>query len=69
MADQPQEITWFKSSYSASPDNECVEVANTPQLTLVRDSKRPDGPHTGFSPEAWSTFTTCIGSTTSPLLR
>lgn len=68
MAEQPKEIQWFKSSYSASPDNECVEVANTPQRTLVRDSKRPDGPHTGFSPEAWTTFTTCIGSTKSPLL-
>lgn len=69
MVEQSQEITWFKSSYSAQPDNECVEVANTPQLTLVRDSKRPDGPHTGFSPEAWIAFATCIGSTAWPLLR
>ncbi|MFE4212276.1 DUF397 domain-containing protein [Streptomyces sp. NPDC056844] len=67
MAEQSQEIKWFKSSYSASPDNECVEVANTPQLMLVRDSKRPDGPHTGFSPEAWAAFTICIGATKSPL--
>ncbi|QNE77334.1 DUF397 domain-containing protein [Streptomyces finlayi] len=68
MAEQSKEPQWFKSSYSASPDNECVEVANMPKRTLVRDSKRPAGPHTGFSHSAWATFTVHVGSGTPPLL-
>ncbi|WP_079086457.1 DUF397 domain-containing protein [Streptomyces silvensis] len=47
---------WRKSSYSGSPDNECVELAVTPDGPWVRDSKQPDGPIATFSAEAWGTF-------------
>ncbi|HBF85737.1 MAG TPA: DUF397 domain-containing protein [Streptomyces sp.] len=68
MAEQSQEPQWFTSSYSASPDNECVEVANMPKRTWVRDSKRPDGPRTDFSHSAWAAFTAHVGSEMTPLL-
>ncbi|AXU14257.1 DUF397 domain-containing protein [Streptomyces clavuligerus] len=52
---------WFKSSYSASPQNECVECAmNVPQLVLVRDSKVPGGPVLGLAHGSWTTFTDAV---------
>nr|WP_218158439.1 DUF397 domain-containing protein [Streptomyces sp. MUSC 14] len=57
---------WFKSSYSGTPDNECVEVAKMPKGPWVRDSKRPDGPHTAFSHAAWASFTESIRSPNAP---
>ena len=36
------ELTWAKSSYSASDEN-CVEVALPAPAVLIRDSKDPDG--------------------------
>ncbi|MGW2649245.1 DUF397 domain-containing protein [Streptomyces sp. NPDC001393] len=33
------EIVWFKSSYSGSSGDDCVEVAVTAQAVHVRDSK------------------------------
>ncbi|MFJ7273792.1 DUF397 domain-containing protein [Kitasatospora sp. NPDC098663] len=47
------EIAWFKSSYSG---NECVEVAETTEAVLVRDSKDASGPHHTFTPAAWQAF-------------
>lgn len=35
------ELTWFKSSYSGSGGDNCVEVAAQPHAVLVRDSKDP----------------------------
>jgi hypothetical protein len=50
-------LEWFKSSYSdSSNSNECVEVAATPSMVHVRDSKAPDGPRLAFSPAAWTGF-------------
>ncbi|MFP3991027.1 DUF397 domain-containing protein [Streptomyces sp. E11-3] len=68
MAEQPQEPQWFKSSYSGTPDNECVEVAVMPKGPWVRDSKRPDAPHTAFSYAAWTVFTDSIRTTKPPTL-
>lgn len=35
-------VNWRKSSYSGPDDgNECVEIANSPTHTAVRDSKAP----------------------------
>ncbi|MDT0321897.1 DUF397 domain-containing protein [Streptomyces millisiae] len=61
MAEQPQ-LNWFKSSYSGTPQNECVECAETAQHILVRDSKSVRGPRCGFSREAWAAFTVAVGS-------
>ncbi|MFJ7998481.1 DUF397 domain-containing protein [Streptomyces sp. NPDC096310] len=51
------EPQWFKSSYSGSNDNDCVEVASAPHAAiLVRDSKNTHRPHLHFTPEAWAAF-------------
>ncbi|MEV0036245.1 DUF397 domain-containing protein [Streptomyces sp. NPDC050804] len=49
-------LEWFKSSYSGSNDNDCVEVASTPHTILVRDSKNPHRPHLALTPTAWADF-------------
>ncbi|MFJ4570610.1 DUF397 domain-containing protein [Streptomyces sp. NPDC088846] len=59
MSDQPHS-KWFKSSYSGSPNNECVECANMLHSVLVRDSKDADGPNLGFSKGAWQDFTGAV---------
>ncbi|MGW0942593.1 DUF397 domain-containing protein [Streptomyces sp. NPDC002623] len=58
-AGDPSELAWFKSSYSdTSNPNDCVEVATTPRIIHVRDSKNTQGPRLGFAPEAWADFVT-----------
>jgi hypothetical protein len=51
-------LAWFKSSYSGSQGDSCVEVAVTEQAVHVRDSKDKEGPHLAFSPTEWSAFVT-----------
>ena len=48
------ERVWRKSSRSLKED--CVEVAVTPQVTAVRDSKDPDGARLRLPAERWSSF-------------
>jgi Domain of unknown function (DUF397) len=48
--------TWTKSSYSGG-NGACVEVASRAVTTVsVRDSKDPQGPALGFTPESWTAF-------------
>ncbi|MFJ2583517.1 DUF397 domain-containing protein [Streptomyces sp. NBC_00376] len=50
-------LEWFKSSYSdSSNSNECVEVATTPDVVLVRDSKNAQGARLAFASGAWAGF-------------
>jgi hypothetical protein len=47
---------WFKSSYSGN-GGQCVEVADgLPGVLPVRDSKDPEGPALGFTPESFAAF-------------
>lgn len=49
--------TWRKSSYSGPGDgNECVEIANSPTLIAIRDSKAPARAILTFPAGAFSTF-------------
>ena len=62
MAEQPQ-LDWFKSSYSGTPNNECVECAATPQAVLVRDSKSHHGGVTLSVPRpAWGEFARAVAA-------
>ncbi|HEY1323109.1 MAG TPA: DUF397 domain-containing protein [Streptosporangiaceae bacterium] len=47
------DMTWVKSSHSATSGN-CVEVArNAPGLVAVRDSQDPHGPVLRLSRAVW----------------
>ncbi|MFJ8696719.1 DUF397 domain-containing protein [Streptomyces roseolilacinus] len=50
------ELDWFKSSYSGSEGDSCVEVAHAPGAVHVRDSKDLGGPELAVSPSAWEAF-------------
>jgi hypothetical protein len=56
MMQKTDALKWFKSSYSGSSNNDCVEVATEPHTVHVRDSKNRRGPSLAFSPEAWAAF-------------
>ncbi|MER7737429.1 DUF397 domain-containing protein [Streptomyces sp. NPDC096538] len=47
---------WFKSSYSGGNATECLEAAFTPDVVLIRDSKRSSGPRLTVSKKAWVHF-------------
>ncbi|MFE9094273.1 DUF397 domain-containing protein [Streptomyces sp. NPDC007264] len=49
------ELAWFKSSYSGSSGDNCVEVALADRIH-VRDSKHSEGEQLALSPTAWSAF-------------
>ncbi|GAA4786618.1 DUF397 domain-containing protein [Streptomyces ziwulingensis] len=50
------ELDWFKSSYSGSEGDSCVEVAHAPEGVRVRDSKERRGPSLAVSSRAWTDF-------------
>ncbi|KUN16406.1 toxin-antitoxin system, toxin component [Streptomyces corchorusii] len=50
------ELAWFKSSYSGSQGDDCVEVAATAQAVCVRDSKDVTRPHFAVGRDGWSRF-------------
>ncbi|MGW7463551.1 DUF397 domain-containing protein [Streptomyces xantholiticus] len=50
------ELAWFKSSYSGSSGDDCIEVAPTPETIHVRDSKVERGPQLAVSPTSWTSF-------------
>ncbi len=52
------ERAWFKSSYSGSDGDACVEVATGTQAIHVRDSKDQQSPELALSPTAWHDFVT-----------
>ncbi|MFD5749612.1 DUF397 domain-containing protein [Streptomyces sp. NPDC127033] len=49
---------WFKSSYSGSEGDNCIEIALRPSVVLVRDSKVTRRQPLTVSRDAWSAFTT-----------
>ncbi|MEU6015810.1 DUF397 domain-containing protein [Streptomyces sp. NPDC047515] len=50
------ELAWFKSSYSGSQGDACIEVAKGTQAIHVRDSKDQWSPELALSPAAWGDF-------------
>ncbi|MFF4352154.1 DUF397 domain-containing protein [Streptomyces sp. NPDC001530] len=49
-------LTWTKSSYSGGQGGECLEIAPTPDLIHIRDSKTPEAPTLQVTPATWRTF-------------
>ncbi|RLL66005.1 DUF397 domain-containing protein [Streptomyces sp. Z26] len=50
------QLSWFKSSYSGSQGDDCVEWARSTAVVYVRDSKDVTVPCVEVSPGAWSAF-------------
>ncbi|MEU6536687.1 DUF397 domain-containing protein [Streptomyces sp. NPDC047000] len=50
------ELAWFKSSYSGSQGDDCVEVAMSDQAVHVRDSKDVSRPAFAVGRGRWDTF-------------
>jgi hypothetical protein len=57
--DGPIHVQWHKSTRS-SGNAACVEVADLPGGTAVRDSKNPTGPALRLPTAAWAVFTNAI---------
>jgi len=50
------ELAWFKSSYSGTQGDDCVEVAVTEEAVHVRDSKDTTRPHFAVDRDGWTRF-------------
>jgi hypothetical protein len=50
------ELAWFKSSYSGSQGDSCVEVAVTDHAVRVRDSKDLTRPAFAVGRDDWARF-------------
>ncbi|MET9099140.1 MULTISPECIES: DUF397 domain-containing protein [Streptomyces] len=50
------ELAWFKSSYSGTQGDDCVEVAVGEQGVHVRDSKDVTRPHLAVGRDGWARF-------------
>ncbi|MEU7382348.1 DUF397 domain-containing protein [Streptomyces sp. NPDC088337] len=55
------QLEWFKSSYSGSEGDSCVEVALALGAVHVRDSKQIDGPRFEVASPAWAEFLGFVG--------
>ncbi len=56
MSSGTSELAWFKSSYSGSEGDSCVEVAIAEQGVHVRDSKDVTRPAFAVGREGWGRF-------------
>ncbi|WRZ89974.1 DUF397 domain-containing protein [Streptomyces sp. NBC_01007] len=56
MSSGATELAWFKSSYSGSQGDSCVEIAIAEQAVHVRDSKDVSRPTFAVSREGWMPF-------------
>ncbi|KOV98435.1 toxin [Streptomyces sp. NRRL B-1140] len=60
------EMQWRKSTYSGDQGGQCLEVAETPEVTVaIRDSKTPAGPILTLDPAAFTTFVKWTTTTTA----
>ncbi|MFF4762688.1 DUF397 domain-containing protein [Streptomyces sp. NPDC001292] len=60
-------VNWRKSSYSGGGEgNNCVEIANSPTHTAIRDSKAPTRATLSFPTGAFTAFLKALKSTDTP---
>ena len=58
--ESPNVGSWRKSSYSENGGGECVEVGESADAVLVRDTQARAAGRLVFSPEAWERFTAAL---------
>ncbi|MBY8888833.1 DUF397 domain-containing protein [Streptomyces sp. PTM05] len=51
-------LTWFKSTHSGGEGGDCIEVAASPTVVHIRDSKDPSGGTLTVDHDAWAAFVT-----------
>ncbi|GGV74902.1 DUF397 domain-containing protein [Streptomyces massasporeus] len=56
MSSGTTELAWFKSSYSGSEGDSCVEIALAEQAVYVRDSKDVSRRPFAVGREGWRSF-------------
>jgi hypothetical protein len=52
--------TWRKSSYSGGNGGDCLEVAETVERVLIRDTKDRAGAVIAVPADAWRKFTSAV---------
>ncbi|GKQ37587.1 DUF397 domain-containing protein [Streptomyces sp. A012304] len=63
MSGSATELTWFKSSYSGSQGDDCVEIAIAEHAVHVRDSKDVSRPPFAVGREGWAPFVGFVSGT------
>ncbi|MGW7382916.1 DUF397 domain-containing protein [Streptomyces sp. NPDC054794] len=56
MSSDRTELAWFKSSYSGTQGDDCVEIAIVEQAVHVRDSKDLARPAFAVGQDGWGQF-------------
>lgn len=56
MSREAMELAWFKSSYSGSEGDSCVEIAIGEPAVHVRDSKDVSRPSLAVGHAGWASF-------------
>lgn len=54
MPDTSHALNFRKSSYSGGQTQDCVEVADAPGMSAVRDTKHPEKGHLAFPSGEWA---------------
>jgi hypothetical protein len=54
MPETSHELNFRKSSYSGARTQDCVEVADTPGLSAVRDTQNREAGHLAFPSAEWA---------------
>ncbi|BCJ37982.1 hypothetical protein Athai_54850 [Actinocatenispora thailandica] len=63
MTPNPSATRWRKSSRSNTGGN-CVEIADSPGVIAIRDSKNPAGPVLTVTHDAWTAFMSALNQET-----
>ncbi|MFB8768809.1 DUF397 domain-containing protein [Nocardiopsis alba] len=60
MPETTHTLNFRKSSYSGGRTDNCVEVADTPGTSAIRDTKRRTDGHLPFPTNEWAAFLTTL---------
>lgn len=56
MSNETRALAWFKSSYSGTQGDDCVEIAISEHAIHVRDSKQVTRSGFAVSEQSWGNF-------------